>query len=616
MALSTITATATSSRAADPPRKTSLEPTELQLELLPPLPLQIGRLAPAPTAASEPRTNPHLSRRPTPATPVLRTNRLVAAPGSPAENESPAAMVTQVAETESLRPAELLRPAATVLTLRPISTPETDSHDEPASQLAGLSGEATEATFVTPAVPPTIPGEGGSSVVHAAPPADAIRFSISDDGVSAKATLQSEPALPALDSGSGVARLAPPPTSPRPRIVAAPLDPVTLAPAPESLAPRLKPMTATPSTAKATAAAKSDVTSRATTPTTRGAEEAPAAIVRRPSAAVIPVPRAEVPRPVEPQPAAKPVPKPAPKSAADVPAVASRPASPPTSKRSPDRIERGGSKLATSAASDRRPVVIASAAPPSDSQPAQPAPQLLTANRALVIEVPAKTKTSTKTTISNDTTISNVSSARSQAAPPAPADRPEPTSDFALPATALIDAPTAVPTPAPSAATAAKPAAASSTFSETPAGDYETIQLRTAETQPLTPRTPIRRVELENREICEAVLVGPHKLLLIGRQDGATRLALWSGDTATPTLYEVRVGSDHPMPTGGSLAAIAQRLTETIAATYPQCHVRVVTEGDGLAVHGRANSQDAARAIMRLVRRACLTSVDDNLEIR
>lgn len=137
-----------------------------------------------------------------------------------------------------------------------------------------------------------------------------------------------------------------------------------------------------------------------------------------------------------------------------------------------------------------------------------------------------------------------------------------------------------------------------------------------AETASITPQVAVRRVQMQNRDICDAVLVSPHKLLLIGREEGTTRLAIWCGDASEPELREIRVVGQQPTAIGGSLDAVAKRLTDTIAATYPNSRVRVVPQGDGLVVMGKASDDRSAKAILRLVRSACLKTVNDQLEVR
>jgi hypothetical protein len=144
----------------------------------------------------------------------------------------------------------------------------------------------------------------------------------------------------------------------------------------------------------------------------------------------------------------------------------------------------------------------------------------------------------------------------------------------------------------------------------------DVVTITKAQSHAFAPSAPVRRVQLEDRDICEAVLVGTHKLLLIGRSEGATRLAIWCGDQAEPQLYEVRIVATGDTTPGSSLPAIAKRLTETISVTYPNCRVQVVPHDDGLAVLGSAADRRSAREILRLVRSACLKSVSDQLEVR
>lgn len=144
----------------------------------------------------------------------------------------------------------------------------------------------------------------------------------------------------------------------------------------------------------------------------------------------------------------------------------------------------------------------------------------------------------------------------------------------------------------------------------------QVLSVTIAQSQALTPTQAVRRVELENRDICEAVLVGNHKLLLIGRMKGVTRLAVWCGEDSESQLFEVQVDDGREATPGTSLDGVAKRLTETIAATYPNCRVVVVPRGEGLAVVGRTGNANTAREILRLVRSACLKSVSDELEVR
>jgi hypothetical protein len=144
----------------------------------------------------------------------------------------------------------------------------------------------------------------------------------------------------------------------------------------------------------------------------------------------------------------------------------------------------------------------------------------------------------------------------------------------------------------------------------------ERVAIETGQTREIIPTSGIRRIELRNREVCDAVIVNPHKLLLIGRSDGETRLAVWCDNASEPVIYSLQVSATPISATGSSLEAVAMRLTDTISTTYPKCRVRVVAKGDSLVVHGQVNDKHAAREIMRLVRTACLKTVHDELQIR
>lgn len=633
LAAALVASTATAASAIEIPG-TPATASDAASPSLPPLPVNIGRLGTgaspavriAPSAVKGIRQNPFLI-------PSTATEGVVARVSG---------TDTEVAAMPESAP-RLLRPTAPVLSLRPITPPADQPTDQPLSEDGTAEAPRSRGARFTLGddIEPTT-AHSAPRADHAAPSAfeeapfspagGRVSFAISDDGVRATATLgqpdnahqadelrshedqaaeraaehltadesvESAPDFGASESSDGMAAddQIPRLTSRTPRIVAAEAPAFALdLPEPDSDAAdeMNEEMAAAPEAILDTPEpldAPQSVLSVASDP-----EAAATATLARPSARISAV-------------------------ADRQPVVIAKPATP-VGRRLPERE-------------------TAAAAPPATSIASPPQATLAKPDRALVIDAPAgrpvahvggnpefqlpqladlpadRTESPDRVPTSSEAPVGSAPASRNEMA--APNQTAAPNQIAARTPVALgIQSAGTESGGIQSASPTSEPVGAGESVAATNVKTVvaEAILIQSAETRTITPAEPVRRVRLEDREICEAVLVGPHKLLLIGRRDGTTRLSVWSSDQREPALYEITVVSRQAAPSQSPLHAVALRLTETIAATYPHCQVQIVPAGDGLKVNGRVDSDDSAREIMRLVRRACLKSVTDNLEIR
>ncbi|MEM9586332.1 MAG: pilus assembly protein N-terminal domain-containing protein [Planctomycetota bacterium] len=134
----------------------------------------------------------------------------------------------------------------------------------------------------------------------------------------------------------------------------------------------------------------------------------------------------------------------------------------------------------------------------------------------------------------------------------------------------------------------------------------------------LTVPGEVCRVSVDDPNVCQAIAAGPDQLKLIGVGSGETRLAVWVGAEGHETqiqLFQVRVddGTKAPVRVVHSQADI---LNHSIQRTFPSANVTVTQIAKGLSVQGTCEDNTTAKQIMRMVRKACLVPVHDNIVIR
>lgn len=144
------------------------------------------------------------------------------------------------------------------------------------------------------------------------------------------------------------------------------------------------------------------------------------------------------------------------------------------------------------------------------------------------------------------------------------------------------------------------------------------LRFKPTEVRALKTDQPIERAETENVAVCAVVKTGPNQVQLIATGVGTTRLTLWTIDQAgneQRELYELQV-ADPQTTQADDAQSLAQTLTHSIQAAFPQAHVRVGYRSGRLVLSGVCDDEDSARRIVRMVRSACPMPVDDKLVVR
>ncbi|WP_372721085.1 pilus assembly protein N-terminal domain-containing protein [Novipirellula sp.] len=152
-----------------------------------------------------------------------------------------------------------------------------------------------------------------------------------------------------------------------------------------------------------------------------------------------------------------------------------------------------------------------------------------------------------------------------------------------------------------------------------PAGSPIPLYMTQAQVRSLTIGGELRRVSIEDQNVCRAIASGSNELKLIGAGRGVTRLVVWADGTPdAPSRvqhFDVHV-QDAVEATGDTIGDKAELLTRTIQQSFPDSRVRVITEGDHLVISGSCTSEETATKILRLVRKTCLIPVHDELKVR
>ncbi|EMI17746.1 Transport-associated domain protein [Rhodopirellula maiorica SM1] len=152
-----------------------------------------------------------------------------------------------------------------------------------------------------------------------------------------------------------------------------------------------------------------------------------------------------------------------------------------------------------------------------------------------------------------------------------------------------------------------------------PAGSPIPLYMTQAQVRSLTIGGELRRVSIEDQNVCRAIASGHNELKLIGAGRGVTRLVVWADGTPdAPSKvqhFDVHV-QDAVEATGDTIGDKAELLNRTIRKSFPDSRVLVKTEGDHLVISGSCTSEETATKILRMVRKTCLIPVHDELKVR
>ena len=145
------------------------------------------------------------------------------------------------------------------------------------------------------------------------------------------------------------------------------------------------------------------------------------------------------------------------------------------------------------------------------------------------------------------------------------------------------------------------------------------LYINLAQVRSLTVEGELRRVSVQNPNICRAFTSGSSQIKLIGAGSGVTRLVVWA-DTATNMPTKVRQFDIHVQDavaaTNDSVGDKVSVLNRTIAKTFPSAQVDVHMQDSELVISGNCDSEASAKQIVRMVRKACLVPVRDELGVR
>lgn len=144
-----------------------------------------------------------------------------------------------------------------------------------------------------------------------------------------------------------------------------------------------------------------------------------------------------------------------------------------------------------------------------------------------------------------------------------------------------------------------------------------TVRVAPARVQSVRSERPIQSFAIDNDAICQVIAISGHELRVVGQHQGDAKLAVWleSEGKVQAHIYAVKVTADVGHQQSG-LQSTADRLTKVIATSFPTSQVEVVVRQEKLVLQGLAVDNEQARAVLRLVRQACLVPVIDQLRAR
>ncbi|MGB7347838.1 MAG: pilus assembly protein N-terminal domain-containing protein [Pirellulaceae bacterium] len=165
----------------------------------------------------------------------------------------------------------------------------------------------------------------------------------------------------------------------------------------------------------------------------------------------------------------------------------------------------------------------------------------------------------------------------------------------------------------------AQPLSVDKNLTKTKEPELTTLHLTKAQVRSLTIGGMVRRVNVTNKNVCQAIATGPNQLKLIGTGNGVTRLVVWadtSGNSHTQArAFEIHV-QDAVEATGGLVGTKTDTLNRSIYDAFPSANVHVQEFRDRLIVAGDCETEDEAKKIIRMVRKTCLIPVRDEIKVR
>ncbi|TWU65671.1 hypothetical protein V7x_12200 [Crateriforma conspicua] len=145
------------------------------------------------------------------------------------------------------------------------------------------------------------------------------------------------------------------------------------------------------------------------------------------------------------------------------------------------------------------------------------------------------------------------------------------------------------------------------------------LYMTRAQVRSLTIRGQLHKVSVNDKGVCQAVAAGPSQIKLIGASNGVTHMTVWASpvgsDSVVSREFEVHVTA----PVEASHDPASEKmsvLSQAIRHAFPTADVTVQLLADELIVSGHCPSEEAAKKIIRMVRKTCLIPVRDELVVR
>ena len=137
-------------------------------------------------------------------------------------------------------------------------------------------------------------------------------------------------------------------------------------------------------------------------------------------------------------------------------------------------------------------------------------------------------------------------------------------------------------------------------------GLHESVNVETAQ--------PISGLSVEHPELCQVLKSGERSVSFVGLKAGQTRVALFTTNASGERKIEIRevviAGAENRQ---ADMKSLASEIGESVHRMYPNSHIEVIAEAEGLTVQGYAASEAEAKKIISLVRRTSLQPVVDRL---
>jgi Flp pilus assembly secretin CpaC len=124
----------------------------------------------------------------------------------------------------------------------------------------------------------------------------------------------------------------------------------------------------------------------------------------------------------------------------------------------------------------------------------------------------------------------------------------------------------------------------------------------------------ISGLSVEHPEFCQVLKSGERSVSFVGLKAGQTRVALFTTDVSGERKIEIRevviAGTENRQ---ADMKSLATQIGRSVHSMYPNSHIEVIAEAEGLTVQGYAGSEEEAKKIIGLVRRTSLQPVVDRL---